>query len=312
MIKYLPKDYKKLLIIPIILLIFCLSIISYTYITKGYIFEKSIDFAGGTQATIITNQTELDIIYLEQQAKLKFEPNIILRSTKNDLGISIDIQSKNEITLIELKDFAKENNIELLKDENEKYLINIQSISPSVSDLFFRQAQLGILFAFILMGVVVFFVFKSYIPSLAIILAATIDILFAITMMLIFNIELSLGTLAALLMIIGYSVDTDILLTIKLLKRKDEGTIDERIEDSIKTGLTMTTTGITSLLILYILSPSQLLSQISIVIIFGLIADYITTWLQNVGILRWYIEVYQKKHQKNKKTKKNKKIDLKK
>ena len=34
------------------------------------------------------------------------------------------------------------------------------------------------------------------------------------------GIELSLGTLAALLMLIGYSVDSDILLTNRVLKRR--------------------------------------------------------------------------------------------
>ncbi|MCK4927994.1 MAG: hypothetical protein KAS11_05960, partial [Candidatus Aenigmarchaeota archaeon] len=41
--------------------------------------------------------------------------------------------------------------------------------------------------------------------------------------------------------------------------------------------------------ILYLVSTSAVLDQIALVIIFGLIADYMTTWFQNVGLLRWYL-----------------------
>ncbi|MCK5290236.1 MAG: hypothetical protein KAJ56_04750, partial [Candidatus Aenigmarchaeota archaeon] len=115
------------------------------------------------------------------------------------------------------------------------------------------------------------------------------DILFAMALMVIFNINLSLGTLAALLLLIGYSVDTDILLTTRLIKRKSEGTIDERVSSSMKTGITMTTSAIAAFSILYLVSTSAVLDQIALVIIFGLLADYMTTWFQNVGLLRWYL-----------------------
>jgi len=38
------------------------------------------------------------------------------------------------------------------------------------------------------------------------------------------------------------------------------------------------------------LSQMSLLSDISIVLIFGLAADIMNTWLLNTGILRWHIE----------------------
>ena len=49
------------------------------------------------------------------------------------------------------------------------------------------------------------------------------------------GIELSLGTLAALLMLIGYSVDSDILLTNRIIKRR--GTVEEKVSRAMHTGL---------------------------------------------------------------------------
>ncbi|MCK4306578.1 MAG: preprotein translocase subunit SecF, partial [Candidatus Eisenbacteria sp.] len=70
---------------------------------------------------------------------------------------------------------------------------------------------------------------------------------------------------------------------------------------AMHTGITMTTTTLAALTVMYLVStysylifPSlpqiSLLSDISIVLIFGLAADIMNTWLLNTGILRWYVE----------------------
>jgi preprotein translocase subunit SecF len=107
-----------------------------------------------------------------------------------------------------------------------------------------------------------------------------------------------MGTVAALLMLIGYSVDTDILLTTRLLKRKGE--LNDKIKDAMKTGMTMTLTTLAALIALFVVSSGSylvssftridIISDVSVVLIFGLIADIINTWMTNVGILKWYLE----------------------
>jgi preprotein translocase subunit SecF len=147
------------------------------------------------------------------------------------------------------------------------------------------------------MSIVVFLLFRSPVPSLAVILSAFSDITIALAFMKVAGVELSLGTLAALLMLIGYSVDSDILLTNRVLKRR--GTIEEKVSRAIETGVTMTSTVLVALVAMYLVStylyliiPSftqiPLLSQISIVLLAGLFADIMNTWLLNTGILRWY------------------------
>ena len=116
--------------------------------------------------------------------------------------------------------------------------------------------------------------------------------------MSIFSIPLSTATIAALLMLIGYSVDTDIMLTTRVLKRKSEG-LDERIKDAMKTGITMSVTTIVAMMVLYlvvtfIVPVAETLKNIAAVLLIGLIADLMTTWLTNAGILRYYISEYRK------------------
>ena len=50
----------------------------------------------------------------------------------------------------------------------------------------------------------------------------------------------------------------------------------------------MTLTSMAVLIALYISSVSQVTNQIASVLIIGLAADIITTWIQNASILRWY------------------------
>ncbi len=162
-----------------------------------------------------------------------------------------------------------------------------------------NRAIKGSHFLFLGMAIDVFIIFRTFIPSAAVVLSAFCDIMIAAAFMNVAGIELSLGTVAALLMLIGYSVDSDILLTTRVLKRRGE--VEENITNAMGTGITMTTTTLAALIVMYLVTtysylfiPSfsqiNLLSDISIVLIFGLLADIINTWLTNVSILRWYVK----------------------
>ena len=90
-------------------------------------------------------------------------------------------------------------------------------------------------------------------------------------------------------MLIGYSVDTDILLSTRVLKHK-HGDVFGRICNAMGTGLTMTMTTMAALVIALLIAQSTELKQIMTILLIGLVIDIINTWLQNAGILRWYLE----------------------
>ena len=135
----------------------------------------------------------------------------------------------------------------------------------------------------------IFMYIKFSIPSFAVILAALSDIIITLAIVNMMGMKLSTAGIAAFLMLIGYSVDTDILLSTRLLKRK-EGSIMDRIYSAMKTGLTMNITTMIALTVGLILSQSVVISQIMIILLIGLCIDIVNTWIQNVGILRLYLE----------------------
>ncbi|MGV8086577.1 MAG: hypothetical protein ACP5N1_03015 [Candidatus Woesearchaeota archaeon] len=142
-----------------------------------------------------------------------------------------------------------------------------------------------VILLFILIGLYI----KTNVPSFGIILCAFSDLIFALAMFILFDHKLSVASVAAFLMLVGYSIDTDILLSVRVLKRK-EGTVYHRIVGALKTGVTMSLCTLIAVLSAYFLTNSTVIKEIMFVLIWGLIGDIIFTWIQNSGILRWHLE----------------------
>jgi len=166
--------------------------------------------------------------------------------------------------------------------------VSVQNVGPSLGASFLEQGIQAVLLAFLFMAIIVFIAFRMPIPSAAVVFSAFSDMLVALAFMSLVGIELSRYTIAAILMLIGYSVDTDILLTTRVLKEKGD-TINQKVRNAMKTGLMMTFTTLAALSSLYIFSTSEVIDDIAIVLIFGLIADLMMTWIFNTGVLKWYV-----------------------
>ncbi len=141
----------------------------------------------------------------------------------------------------------------------------------------------------LLLALVVFY-FKS-VPSAAIVIGAVADIVIAIGAMGLFGIPLTLASFAALLMLLGFSLDTDILLTMRMLKRA--GDPREKAFGALNTGVTMSVTAFFAFLILYLVSlytHISIYSEISMVALAGLFGDMFATWGINAVILLMHTE----------------------
>lgn len=140
-------------------------------------------------------------------------------------------------------------------------------------------------------AVLVIIYITGSIPSFAVILSAFADILMTLAVVDLRGMSISGAGIVAFLMLIGYSVDTDILLTSRLLKNKI-GSINSRIYGAFKTGMTMTLTAIVSvgISLIVIYNLSETLRQIFEIILIGLFFDIFNTWLTNASMLKWYME----------------------
>lgn len=265
-------DYKKLIFIPLGVVLISIIILGTMGINLG------IDLRGGTLATVNGVSYSPDIQnYLITNLG---DSTIKVRSIYSPINEGFIVETGPDVDSSRL--------IGLINARYPDAAVSVQNVGPSLGASFLEQGIRAVLLAFLFMAIVVFVAFRIPIPSAAVVFSAFSDMLIAIAFMSVAGIELSRYTIAAILMLIGYSVDTDILLTTRVLKEKGD-TINQKVKNAMKTGLMMTFTTLAALTSLYIFSTSEVIDDIAIVLIFGLVADLMMTWIFNAGILKWYV-----------------------
>jgi preprotein translocase subunit SecF len=152
-----------------------------------------------------------------------------------------------------------------------------------------EQAKWGITYAIIAMAIIIFIVFRRSVVVGTILLCIGLNMLGIVGGMALFQIPLGWPTLAAILMLLGYSIDTNILLVTRVVKRLG-GEVRERIVDAMRTGLMMTFTTLAALFALNVFTTHPTLDYLSGALILGLIADLFNTWFLNGGVLIWHMK----------------------
>ncbi len=283
--------YKKFMVVTFLMLFFFIGVLGYSKITTGEFVQKDVSLEGGVLITIKTDKA-LDVNSVEAEMEKELGTSVDVKSLRSFgsnrvIGYTVELESGTEIEQAKSV-IEKVTNLDL-----EEGGYTTEDVSSRLGETFFQSMVKALVAAFVVMSIVVFIYFRIPIPSMAVVTAALSDLLGTLAVMNILGMELSTGGIAALLMLIGYSVDTDILLSARVLKR-DDGDVKDRIRNSVKTGLTMQLATIAALSALLVLSQATILKQIASILIIGLMLDIVNTWIQNTGILRWYVELKEK------------------
>ena len=285
------KYYKLLLVIPLVILILALIQIGVTYSKTGDFMQKDISLTGGTSITLY-NQMDIDKLTQDLSNKLDdiSTKSIYDLVTREQKAVIIETKTEGDQAKQILEDYLGYN----LTSENSSF----EFTGSTLSESFYKQLIIAIIIAFIFMGLVVFIIFRTLIPSSAVIISAFADIIMTLALFNLLGMKMSTAGIVAFLMLIGYSVDTDILLTTRILKRK-EGTLNERALGAFKTGITMTLTSLLAVLfaLFIVRSFSVVLTQIFTILVVGLGFDILNTWVTNVGILKWYAQSKERKNE---------------
>ncbi len=270
--KYSPQ---QLVMIPLVLLIISLLLLFMNIATTGMPVKPGIDFSGGTAVTISTSETSDQLRAAFAGYPLTEVSEGVNSGKFLKFGAMDDSQFRSLSTLI-----------------NQNYPdAKIDQIGESFGKTLQQQALLALVFSFIGMAIVIFIAFRTLVPAAAVVISAFADIVMTAAAMNLIGIPLTLGTTAALLMLIGYSVDSDILLTNRVLKR--QGKLIDKLKGAFDTGISMTSTtfaAIAAMLVISWIGSVEILMQIAAVLLIGLVFDLMNTWLTNVAILKWYVQ----------------------
>ncbi|WP_339104690.1 protein translocase subunit SecF [Haloterrigena salinisoli] len=277
---YTRYSNRQLAAVPLAVLAVALLVLTGTFLMTGTPVPLGMDFAGGSELTIQTTSSQEEIANAFDEEPESIQ-SVSAPNSQNQYVVqftSTDLES--------LSQQAEEN----LEQDGDNDVVQLQStVSGSFGQQTQQTALLGIAVAFVGMSVITFLLFRTFVPSIAIVLSAFSDLVIPLAFMTIADISLSLGTVAALLMLIGYSVDSDILLNNHVLRR--QGDFYESTHRAMRTGITMTVTSMAAMLVMGVtagLFGVELLSSIGIVLFVGLAADLMNTYMLNLSLLRWY------------------------
>lgn len=180
-----------------------------------------IDFASGTRVEVMSD-SKLNVQQLEEEfQKLHLQPkDIVLSGNKGEIGVArfIGVLSKKEIS--ELKTHFK-----------QKYGFepNVSTVSPTVGKELARNALIAVLISSIGIIIYVTIRFEMYM-ALAAIVALLHDAFIIITFFSLTRLEVDLTFIAAVLTIIGYSINDTIVTFDRirdLMKKRKVKTVDD-------------------------------------------------------------------------------------
>jgi preprotein translocase subunit SecF len=266
---------RQLITIPLVALVIALAIIAGFFVLTGSPVEPGLAFTGGTELQVTTTDSAAGIESTFAAEGFDVESVQPIRSQDN--GFIVTFQSTDTGAIQSTAEGAGYD------------VDSIQGRSASFGAQSQSQALIGLGIAFGGMAVLVFALFRTFVPSLAVVASAFSDIVIPLALMNIFGMELTLGTVAALLMLIGYSVDSDLLLNNHILRRS--GGFYESTYRAMRTGVTMTLTSISAMTVMAItafLFGIPLLPAVGTVLVFGLTADLMNTYMLNITLLRYY------------------------
>ncbi|SDM97382.1 preprotein translocase subunit SecF [Halogranum gelatinilyticum] len=281
-VDYTRYSNRQLAAIPLGVLFAAIVVIAATFALTGAPVDPGVEFTGGTELRVAVDAPSNDAARDQIQSAFSTQPEAIqsVAAAEQTYIVTFEAGDGSGPSTTQLEQQAESAGFEIL---------SIDAVGPSFGADTQQTALFGVLVAFLGMSLLVFAMFRSFVPSIAVVISAFSDIVIPVALMNLLGIELSLGTVAALLMIIGYSVDSDILLNNHVIRRS--GSFYESVASAMRTGVTMTLTSLAAMVVMTItatLFGIQLLASIGIILVFGLTADLMNTYMLNLSLLRWW------------------------
>jgi len=273
-VDYSNYSNRQLAAVPLGVLLAALLVIGGFWVLTGAPVDPGIAFTGGTEMRVVADD---DATREDLRTAFESQPASI-RSVPSDDSFIVTFDG--DVPARELESQAQAGGFEVL---------SVASTSASFGQSAQIQAIGGVLVAFAGMSVLVFGMFRTFVPSIAVVISAFSDIVVPVALMNLLGIELTLGSVAALLMLIGYSVDSDILLNNHIIRRS--GGFYESAYRAMETGITMTLTSLSAMIVMTLVASAfgiGLLSSIGLILVFGLATDLMNTYLLNMSLLRWW------------------------
>ncbi|WP_243386204.1 protein translocase subunit SecDF [Bacillus kexueae] len=195
-----------------------------------------IDFASGTRIEVLANQSLTAEEVEKEFQSVGIEPNeIVLSGTDNEIGVARLVGVLSQDQIAKVKDHFQE------KYGNEP---NVSTVSPTVGKELARNALVAVLIASI--GIIIYVSIRfEFFMALAAIVALAHDAFFTIAFFSITRLEVDITIIAAVLTVIGYSINDTIVTFDRIkenMKKKKRVKTMEDLTDVVNKSLQQTFT----------------------------------------------------------------------
>ena len=268
-------------------------------ISIGSIFYKGlnfgVDFKGGTLIELRVDQTEITIGDVRQS---------FLKMNLGDVNVKKFGKKNDYLIKFEKTDSNKENFIENIKNQLSKDIGNnfnfrrVENVGPKVSNELLKSGLMAILLSLSAMLIYIWIRFEWQF-SLGAIVALVHDVIITIGFFSILDFEINLSIVAAVLTIVGYSMNDTVVIFDRVrenLKKYSSKSIDEISNLSINETLSRTIiTSLTTLMALLAIFffGGKILNGFSFAMILGVIfGTYSSIFIANPILIK--LKVSQK------------------
>jgi len=281
-VRYIAIGFSLAVVIAAVVMIF----------VKGFNF--GIDFKGGTVIEIETQKTA-DLTDLRTRLNALNIGEIQLQRFGDDRDVLIRVGTITG----DVSDNAGEKVVQKVKAElgNEVTYRRIESVGPQVSGELIRAATIAVLVSVFAMFAYIWFRFEWQF-GLGAVVAIVHDVMATILVFSVFQLEFNLTTIAALLTIVGYSMNDTVVVydrmreNLRKYKKMELGDlIDLSLNETLSRTLMTSTTTLLALLALFIFG-GEVIRSFTFAMIFGiLIGTYSSIYvaapvLMAIGITR--------------------------
>lgn len=276
------KQSKRFGLLSIVVVLLSLGLL----FTKG--FNYGIDFAGGT----------LIQVKYEGKAPLKDIRDVLKKENKYE-GASVTYFGSDDEIVIRTKsttgavgDDVGDEIRNLLKNTGKFTVRRVDMVGPKIGNELKEKGLMAMLLAIV--GILIYISFRfEWRFALASVMALIHDVTIAMGAIVLFNVEVNLDILAALLTILGYSLNDTIIVFdriregIRTIKNPDLGKI---IDESVTRTLSRTTlTSLTTFLVvlsLYLFG-GEIINGFSFTLLVGIIVGTYSSIFVASPILMW-------------------------
>ncbi len=283
------KFYKSFNIFSLILIVISLFLLFFKGLNYG------VDFKGGTLIELRASDTQITISNLRKSLLNMNLGDVSVKKFGNENDFLIKFEKKNEIK----NDFIGEIKNDLIKSIGNGFNFRrVENVGPKVSSELLRSGIIAIALSLTAMLIYIWIRFEWQF-SLGALLALFHDIIITLGVFSLFNLEINLSIVAAVLTIVGYSMNDTVVIFDRVrenLMKFSDIKIFELTNISINETLSRTIiTSITTLLALLSIYffGGEILKGFSLAMILGVVfGTYSSIYIANPILV--YLRVSQK------------------